>query len=181
MLKSLKARFILIALVLVGCLWTIFDRGITLGLDLRGGTHLALEVNDPVGALSDAQRADAVDRALRVIRTRVDELGVAEPTVQKVGQYRIVVQLPGASQEEQQRAKDVIQQAAFLQFQIVRPAQELQGNLARIDRAVATSVGATADAAGEQAPAGGIGGLFESAEDSAAATADTAVAARPFS
>src|SRR5690606_263286 len=104
---------------------TLLDRGITLGLDLQGGTYLALEISDPEAALTPEQRADAIDRAERVIRTRVDELGVAEPGIQQAGDERIVVELPGASREVQQRAKDIIQRAAFLQFQIVRPASEL--------------------------------------------------------
>lgn len=185
MFKSLKARFILIAVLLAGSIYTLVDRGITLGLDLQGGTHLVLEVMDPAGALSAAQRTDAVDRALQIIRTRVDELGVAEPSIQKVGDERIIVQLPGATQEEQQRAKDVIQQAAFLQFQIVRPAEELQAVLPRIDRAVASSLGTAGAAGAAQQPGGaqtGIGGLFEEAGDTAGAGAqDTAAANRPLS
>jgi preprotein translocase subunit SecD len=85
MFNSLKARFAVIAALLLVCGYMLFDRGIVLGLDLQGGTHLAMEVRDPANALTTAQREDAIDRALRVIRTRIDELGVAEPVIQKVG------------------------------------------------------------------------------------------------
>lgn len=193
MFNSLKARFLLIAVLALGSIWLVAARGITLGLDLQGGTHLALEVNDPNGTLTAAQRADAIDRATQIIRTRVDELGVAEPSIQKLGKERIIVELPGANAEEQRRAKDVIQKAAFLTFQIVRPATDLEPLLPRIDRVVAqnrtAAPAAAATATGApaaQQPAGAVGGLFQNApgdsaaradstrRDSTAATADTA-------
>src|SRR5690606_20183369 len=76
-----------------------------------------------------------------------------EPSIQKSGTDRIVVELPGATPEEQQRAKDVIQRSAFLQFQIVRPLADIAGSVARIDRAVVASgvqvaTPATPDSAG---------------------------------
>jgi protein-export membrane protein SecD len=139
MFNDLRVRVLVIAGLALISGWLLFNRGITLGLDLQGGTHLALEVRDPANAFTTEQREDAIDRALRVIRTRVDELGVAEPGIQKSGRDRIVVELPGATREEQQRAKDVIQRSAFLQFQIVRPASELVNVLPRIDRAAAAA------------------------------------------
>ena len=177
MFNSLKARFALIAALLLLSGWQLYSRGITLGLDLRGGTQLALEVSDPTGALNAEQRADAIDRAMRVIRTRVDELGVAEPVVQKAGAERIVVELPGAGQEDQRRAKDVIQRAAFLQFQIVRPLTELEGVLTRMDRAVAQAFPAAAAPASQPAqPATGVGGLFQTPGQEPAAEGEDAAA-----
>jgi protein-export membrane protein SecD len=183
MLKDLRVRIGLIAALVLLSAWFLYDRGITLGLDLRGGTHLAMEVEDPDNALSQEQREDAIDRALRVIRTRVDELGVAEPVTQKEGCCRIVVELPGATREEQQRAKDVIQRSAFLQFQIVKPAADLTPSLARMDRAAAAS-GLTADTTGatpaETPGTPGLGGLFQSdttGADTTGAAPDSVVAA----
>jgi preprotein translocase subunit SecD len=183
MFNSLKARFALIAVLVLFFGWLLADRGITLGLDLRGGTQLSLEIEDPEGALDAEQRADAIDRALKIIRMRVDELGVLEPTIQKVGDERIMVALPGATQDEQLRAREVIQQTAFLQFQIVQPMSALTDVMDRIDRAVVSAVGR--DEAVERdtsAAIGGVGGLFEAVEDTASeAAADTAAALRPFS
>jgi preprotein translocase subunit SecD len=179
MFDSLKARFILIFALAALSAWTLVQRGILLGLDLRGGTHLAIEIADPTNALTQEQRIDAVDRALQIIRTRVDELGVAEPTIQKVGEERIIIELPGATEEDQQRAKDVIQRSAFLAFRIVRPVSELQTTIPRIDRLVAQKYGATTPGAtAGEAPAGGLGGIFQSADTAASdtATADSAAA-----
>lgn len=173
MFNDLRVRLLTIAVLTALSVWVLVDRGITLGLDLQGGTHLALEIRDPDNALSADQRADAIDRALRVIRTRVDEMGVAEPGIQKAGQERIVVELPGATREEQQRAKDVIQRSAFLQFQIVRPAADIANVLTRLDRIVASADIAqptpTAAAVPEADEAQGAPDLGLFAADSAAA------------
>ncbi len=177
MLKELRYRIAFIAVLVILSGWTLYSRGIVLGLDLQGGTHIALEIADPQNALTAAQREDAIDRNLTVIRTRIDELGVAEPSIQKVGSDRIVVELPGATREDQQRAKDVIQRSAFLQFQIVQPMSVLAEALPRIDRAAAASgleagMIASRDTSGDQAVPGLD--LFERAESADSAQADSA-------
>ena len=53
------------------------------GLDLQGGMHLALEIDQSGGPVANPE--DALDRAETVIRSRIDEFGVAEPLIQKVG------------------------------------------------------------------------------------------------
>jgi len=147
MFKRIPARFGLIAVLIAICGWFLYQNYeqqgsiVTLGLDLQGGTHLALEVADPEGVLSAAEREDAIDRALTVIRSRIDELGVAEPSVQKSGADRIVVELPGLEAGQESRAKDIIQQAAFLRFQIARRAEDLDAVLPRLDRAVLEGLG----------------------------------------
>jgi len=182
MFDRLSARFALIAALALMCGWFLYrnyeERGsiVTLGLDLQGGSHLALEIDDPTGTMPAAQRADATDRALTVIRTRIDELGVTEPVIQKVGDDRIVVELPGARAEDQRRAREVMQRTAFLQFQIVRPLSEVEGAYSRIDRAILDALGPEAAPAPERAEQPGVG-LF--GEDAAAGT-DTAAVARPF-
>ena len=80
------------------------------GLDLQGGMHVALEVDESKGAV--ANKSDAIDRALKVVRNRVDQFGVSEPVVQKAGNDRIVVELPGISDPD--RARDLLQKSAIL-------------------------------------------------------------------
>src|SRR5438105_2447335 len=87
---------------------------INLGLDLQGGIHLALEVDQSKGPVPDP--ADAIRRAERVVRTRIDEFGVTEPVVQVVGNNRLIVELAG--EKDPARAKGVIQRTAFLEFRI---------------------------------------------------------------
>src|SRR5262245_63158729 len=78
---------------------------INLGLDLQGGIHLALEVDQSKGPVPDC--ADAIQRAERVVRTRVDEFGTTEPVVQIQGRCRLIVELAG--EKDPARAKGVIQ------------------------------------------------------------------------
>ena len=115
---------------------------VTLGLDLQGGMHLVLEVEDVEGTMTPESKADATDRALRIIRSRIAQFGVEEPLIQKVGDDRIIVELAGITDEE--RAKDIIRRSAFLQFFLVHSGQEYQNflnSLARVDRAVIAAFG----------------------------------------
>jgi SecD/SecF fusion protein len=79
------------------------------GLDLRGGTQIVLEARD--GPTVRAEAA-AADRALEVLRRRVDALGVAEPTLTRSGERRIIVELPGLQDPTQ--ATEVIGRTAQL-------------------------------------------------------------------
>ena len=105
------------------------------GLDLKGGMHLALEVDESKGRVAD--KADALDKALTVVRTRIDQFGVSEPLVQKSGDDRIIVELPGI--DDPQRAQEVVQKSAFLQFQITDKTQALEKVLPRLDAIVKTA------------------------------------------
>ncbi|MEW6609139.1 MAG: protein translocase subunit SecD [bacterium] len=89
---------------------------IKLGLDLQGGMHLVLEV-DTAKLPPGSDPSDAVDRALEIIRNRVDKFGVSEPIIQKEGKDRIVVQLPGL--KDPRRAKNLIGSTALLEFRLV--------------------------------------------------------------
>lgn len=159
MFKNLTVRFALIAALAATSIWFLADRGIVLGLDLQGGSHLALEVEDPEGLLSAAEREEAIDRAITVVRTRIDEFGVAEPSIQKAGRDRIIVELPGIRDEG--RAREIIQRTAFLQFQVVQPVSELEERLTRMDRAVVAALGdeAIADAPPAEDPEAAEPGL----------------------
>ena len=109
---------------------------IKLGLDLQGGTSYTLEIDDSQGL--EGSLLDARDRALEVIRNRVDSMGVAEPNIYPDGDKRIVVQIPGMKAEDRQRASENIRKAAFLEFRMVHPKNdELVANLFR-DRKVPT-------------------------------------------
>jgi SecD/SecF fusion protein len=82
-----------------------------LGLDLRGGTQITLETQDSPTTEADAE---ATDRTLAVLRGRVDALGVAEPTLVRSGENRIIVELPGL--DDPTEAARVIGRTAQLSF-----------------------------------------------------------------
>lgn len=79
--------------------------------------------------------ADAVTRAMEIIRNRVDQYGVSEPSIQRQGSRRIIVELPGVAREEE--AKQLIQGTALLEFRLVREPDFTIPVLERVDKAVA--------------------------------------------
>jgi protein-export membrane protein SecD len=183
MFGTLKSRVIIIVLVLAGSVGFFMNNGLKRGLDLQGGMHLALEVDDPTGTMTPAARADATDRALKIIRTRINQFGVEEPLIQKSGSDRIIVELPGISDE--QRAKDIIQQTAFLEFQEVLPSREVIEALPRMDRAIVQALApeGVPTTTGEQ-PRQVLEGLLfnqDKKDDSAADSSEKATEARPLS
>lgn len=115
---------------------------INFGLDLAGGMHLAVEIDDPDGTLSDEARSDAIDRILTTLRNRIDEFGVREPTIQRVGADRIIVELAGIDDPE--RAMAIVERTAFLEFKLVRDDDDFRNALPRFDRAIVAVVGVDA-------------------------------------
>jgi protein-export membrane protein SecD len=106
------------------------DKAIKLGLDLQGGMHLILEV-DQSELEEGTDMKTILSRAELIIRNRVDKFGVAEPIIQTEGDERIVVQLAGLSDER--RAKELIGQTALLEFKLVKEGDEFMKLLADID------------------------------------------------
>jgi protein-export membrane protein SecD len=135
MQKNLKWKYLLIIVVIGLAAWRGFlglsaylakpqteeqqrivdMQKLSLGLDLRGGMYLVLEV-DTSGLPEEAKR-DATARAIEVIRNRIDQFGVREPYIHRQGRNRIVVQLPGITNRE--RALDLIGKTALLEFKLV--------------------------------------------------------------
>jgi protein-export membrane protein SecD len=99
----------------------ILGKAIKLGLDLQGGTHLLLEV-DSFQLDANLKIKDAVDRAIEIMRNRIDQFGVVEPLITRQGDKWIVVQLPGI--KDPQSAKNLIGKTALLEFRIVNNSQE---------------------------------------------------------
>ena len=88
---------------------------IRLGLDLKGGSSFLVamdtnKVDDASGALA---------QAVEVLRRRVDSIGVAEPDIRPVGDNMIMIQMPGLSEADQAKAKNMVTEAAFLEFALV--------------------------------------------------------------
>jgi preprotein translocase subunit SecD len=202
MFDNLKARLAVIGVLIVLSIVALWPRDTTVrvrgadgamkdtvvtqinlrrGLDLQGGIHIALELDESRGRV--ANRADAIDRAMTVIRTRVDEFGVAEPLVQKQGSERIIVELAGIT--DPARAKEIVQRSAFLEFQMTDKQGLFRSALPAMDRAL-TAAGVSeagigrqvADSAAAAAPAAAPTGvealLAGGGADSGATAQDTA-------
>ncbi|MGH3364746.1 MAG: protein translocase subunit SecD [Nocardioidaceae bacterium] len=111
MSRAALVRLVLALLILGGSVAISFASEPRLGLDLRGGTQIVLETKDSPTVEADAE---ATDRTLEVLRGRVDALGVAEPTLARSGENRIIVELPDL--DDPREAARVIGQTAQLSF-----------------------------------------------------------------
>jgi SecD/SecF fusion protein len=131
--KSLRNRLLVILAVTIGCLASIFpiEKRINLGLDLKGGMHLILQVE--TDKLDANAKSDAVLRAIEILRNRIDSLGAGETIIQREGENGILVQLPGITNRDQALA--LIGKVAQLEFRLVdenpdpnRLKQAIEGN-----------------------------------------------------
>ncbi|MBU8921968.1 MAG: protein translocase subunit SecD [Bacteroidales bacterium] len=165
MSKSLRYKVIIVFVVLLGSLWFLYPtfrlvmmdpeerqalaveypeeydklekKTIKRGLDLSGGMHIVLEVDD--SKLSDEEKVDVVDRALQVIRNRVDQFGVSEPNIKREGSKRIIIQLPGLQDEA--RARRLLGQTAMLEWRLVRQQGEVVEVIRRLDEVLKGELG----------------------------------------
>ncbi|HEY2377452.1 MAG TPA: protein translocase subunit SecD [Gemmatimonadaceae bacterium] len=210
-MSNLKYRIGLIVALCIVSIWALFPRDVKVrqfgadgvprdvvqrlvplrkGLDLQGGTYLALEVDESKQAIPADKIPDAIDRALKTVRNRIEGIGVSESVVQKQGNDRIVVQIPGIQDPE--RAKAIVQQQAFLEFRITDKTQALERVLPRLDQvirdkglATTTAAKGTVAAPTQPATSKGLQGLLTSTDTAKnaakkdSAKSDTSVAALP--
>jgi len=176
-MRTIRTRLLTIGALLVLAVWQLIPTNVTqrvrdpvtgrmkdttirrvpinLGLDLQGGIHLALEVDQSKGSVPDC--ADAIQRAEKVVRTRIDEFGTSEPVVQIQGRCRLIVELAG--EKDPARAKSIIQRTAFLEFRITDMKNLFRDALPEIDKALRRA-GVTAP--GQGAAATSVTQLFGS-------------------
>ncbi len=136
-MKTVRSRIILIAVLAVASAISLLPRTVTerlldpesgqvttrdvrrvpidLGLDLRGGVHLALELDPAHPPVENC--TGAIDGAARVIRGRLSQSGTSSPVVQAAEDCRLIVELPG--EHDLERARGIVQQTAFLEFRLV--------------------------------------------------------------
>ncbi len=103
---------------------------LNLGLDLRGGTHLLLELDvDKLG--KNEKVSDAMSRAIEIIRNRIDQYGVGETPISREGDRWISVDLPGVSNTEE--AENLIGKTALLEFHLVDTSDAAQAVLNKVN------------------------------------------------
>lgn len=108
-MSNLKYRILVILGLVAVSIWALFPRTVVervnrggqfvydtvqrvplkRGLDLQGGMHIALEIDESKGTVQDKKKA--IEQAKRVIENRINEFGVSEPVVQVAGNDRIIV------------------------------------------------------------------------------------------
>ena len=188
----LKWRVTIIVALCAVSLWALFPRDVTVrtrnaqgvlqnttvrkvplkkGLDLSGGMYIALEVNDEKQKIAPSAKSEAIDRALKTVRTRLEGYGTSETVVEKQGTDRIVVSIPGISDED--RARKLVEDQAFLEFKITDKSGSLERALPRLDQVVkqrglaaAKATGDTSSAASMSPATKGLQGLLTSGDTS---------------
>ncbi len=114
MRKGEFGKLIIVVAVIVGLFIAFVSPlaySIRQGLDLQGGTHVVLEAEDtPEAQVND----DAMERVTHIMEKRVNELGLTEPIIQRQGERRIIVELPGINDPD--KAIQVIGKTAMLEF-----------------------------------------------------------------
>ncbi|MGM0533788.1 MAG: protein translocase subunit SecD [Campylobacterota bacterium] len=97
-------------------LQSIFDEYEGLEIAQEGGDYDVFLTTQ----MQERTKADAIDQAVDTIRNRLNQFGLAEPTVAKQGEEKILVQLPGIkTRQEEQRARELISQSAHLQLMAI--------------------------------------------------------------
>jgi protein-export membrane protein SecD/preprotein translocase SecF subunit len=189
-MKSIRWRVFIILALIVASVFALVPRSVTqraynartgqmrdttirrvpikLGLDLSGGVHFALEIDQSKGVVSDC--ADAIRRAERVVRTRIDEFGTTEPVIQVTGDCRLIVELPGET--DPGRARSIIERTAFLEFRITDAKDQFRLALPAIDAALRRAGATTRSDEAPTPRTDVVSGLL--APDSARARPDTA-------
>ena len=82
------------------------------------------------------QSEDSIKRVIEIIQNRVDQFGVAEPTIQKQGNNRVIVELAGI--EDPERARDLLQSTALLELMIVKNVESTNSIIRQIDSITST-------------------------------------------
>ncbi len=116
--------FLIILVIFAFTLWTIIPvdgerfgrQGMRLGLDLVGGVHLVYQAQLSANA-TGADKSAAMERVQLTIEKRIDAFGVTEPVIQKLGEDRLLIQLPGFTDTD--AARKLIEQTGFLEFREV--------------------------------------------------------------
>jgi preprotein translocase subunit SecD len=124
MTRNTRIALVIVLIIFAFSLWTVLPlnsdrfgrKGLRLGLDLVGGVYLVYQADFSQNTTTEDMQAN-LDRAVITIQNRIDKFGVTEPIVQKLGNDRIAVQLPGFTDIE--AAKSLVEQTGFLEFREV--------------------------------------------------------------
>ena len=97
------------------------------------------KTKDQIISQLSLQSEDSIKRVIEIIQNRVDQFGVAEPTIQKQGNNRVIVELAGI--EDSERARDLLQSTALLELMIVKNVESTNAIIRQIDSIMTASNG----------------------------------------
>ena len=96
------------------------------------------DTNDDIFKFLEDESTKAIDRGMEIVRNRVDQYGVSEPSIQKLGGSRIIVELPGVNREAEVR--QLLQGTALLEFKLLKEPDVTYRIAEAIDKLLAASV-----------------------------------------
>ena len=128
----------------VGVLFTLFEEK-ALEKDLKLPRYFISygKTKDQIIEQLTLQSEDSINRIIEIIQNRVDQFGVAEPTIQKQGNNRVIVELAGVQDSE--RARDLLQSTALLELMIVKDVESTNTIVRQIDNLAAMNIEKTND------------------------------------
>jgi preprotein translocase subunit SecD len=95
------------------------------------------DTNDDIYKFLSDETTKAIDRGMEIVRNRVDQYGVSEPSIQKLGSNRIIVDLPGVTREAEVRT--LLQGTALLEFKLLKEPEIMYRVMESIDKLLAAS------------------------------------------
>ncbi|HTY57624.1 MAG TPA: protein translocase subunit SecD [Bacteroidota bacterium] len=95
------------------------------------------DTNDDIFKFLDDESTKAIDRGMEIVRNRVDQYGVSEPSIQKLGGTRIIVELPGVNKETEVR--QLLQGTALLEFKLLKEPEVTYRIAESIDKLLAST------------------------------------------
>ena len=114
-MNKLWIRLLLVIAILAGAVCIIMREPVKLGLDLKGGVYAVLEAApEKEGDVIDNETMNSL---IEVLDRRINGIGVAESVVQKAGNNRVIIELPGISDTTE--AINMIGKTALLEFKIM--------------------------------------------------------------
>jgi SecD/SecF fusion protein len=96
------------------------------------------QTDEQVISALQKQADDGVDRSLQILRNRIDQFGVSEPSITKVGSHRIALELPGV--KDPVRARELVGRTALLEFKLVVDADRSRDILTKLDQGIAARI-----------------------------------------
>ena len=94
-------------------------------------------IDDIISSLEE-ETEDSINRVLEILQNRIDQFGVAEPTIQKQGKYRILVELAGVQDSE--RARSLLQSTALLEFYLLKNTASTSEIITQLDNILKKNV-----------------------------------------
>ncbi len=120
--KNILTCLLLVVSVIIVIPWEdkpfLGDQGFVLGLDLKGGMQMTLQLDYSEKDLTRSEKNDATQQAVDILYRRINQFGLTQPEIQKTGVDSILVQIPGVETSRIDRVRNILSTTGTLEFYI---------------------------------------------------------------